>query len=263
MTSSPSKQNGAGGIVMRRSAGGDGDRGRRVAALVGVDEPLQQLPLLGARLRGRPLEAVRRQVLLHRRPRSLQRAVGRGDAGVEDRRRLGRRLPEHVAQDQRRPLPRRQDLHRGQERQLDRLPGDDRGVRLLVGRPRSRRADGRGTAAATGPRRTSASPAPVVFGCGSCPGRRWWRRGTATPAASSPSSVLAVTPRPQERLLDGVLRLVERRQHPVAVDVELAPVTPKQSPRTRCCPPGRPIRVIGSDRRARPLAAPRCCRRDR
>ena len=36
---------------------------------------------------------------------------------------------------------------------------------------------------------------------------------------------VAGAPRTQERLLYGVLRIVERREHPVAVDVELAPVT--------------------------------------
>ena len=39
-----------------------------------------------------------------------------------------------------------------------------------------------------------------------------------------PSNPVAAPPRPEERLLHGVLGLVERGEHPVAVDVELAPV---------------------------------------
>ena len=41
---------------------------------------------------------------------------------------------------------------------------------------------------------------------------------------SSPVELLPLSPRPQERLLHGVLRFVERGEHPVAVDVQLAPV---------------------------------------
>ena len=40
----------------------------------------------------------------------------------------------------------------------------------------------------------------------------------------SPSNGVAIAPRAQERLLHRVLRLVERRQHAVAVHVQLAPV---------------------------------------
>ena len=36
---------------------------------------------------------------------------------------------------------------------------------------------------------------------------------------------VAGPPRPQERLLDRVLGLVKRGEHPIAVDVELAPVS--------------------------------------
>src|SRR6266542_5808977 len=43
---------------------------------------------------------------------------------------LTRRPAEHIAQDHHRPLPRRQMLDRGQERQFDRLLRDEGGVRL-------------------------------------------------------------------------------------------------------------------------------------
>ena len=43
-------------------------------------------------------------------------------------------MAEHVAQDQRGSLARRQHLHRGEERQLDGLPPDDHRVGLILGR---------------------------------------------------------------------------------------------------------------------------------
>ena len=53
------------------------------------------------------------------------------------------------------------------------------------------------------------------------------RRDPVEPGPNERAAVerLARPPRPQERLLDGVLGLVERGEHPVAVDVELAPVS--------------------------------------
>ena len=123
-----------------------------------------------------------------------------------------------------RALARGQELDEGEEGELDRLAGD-RGRRRAPPRSgRPRRAAGRGTAAATGGRRTSrpsrdaARPAPQT------------RRGTAfVPVEPRPQPGPGVEPRPpapraQERLLDEVLRLVERAEHPVAVDVQLAPV---------------------------------------
>src|SRR5919109_1307550 len=53
--------------------------------------------------------------------RPLQRAVRRGDAETERVSDLSRRPPQDVTQDERRALPRRQQLHRGDERQADRL----------------------------------------------------------------------------------------------------------------------------------------------
>jgi hypothetical protein len=64
---------------------------------VRVDEALEQRPLLGARLFREPLRAPRRQVLLHRRARSLERAVGGCHGRVEQGRRLVGRPAEDVA----------------------------------------------------------------------------------------------------------------------------------------------------------------------
>ena len=132
--SSPSKRYGAGGIVMRRSWRRDRDRERGVTALVGLDERGEQGPLLGARRPGRPLRAPGRQVGLHRRARTLERAVRRRNAGLEERGGLHGRPAEHVPGDQRRPLPGREELHRREECQLDGLALDHDGVGLVVGR---------------------------------------------------------------------------------------------------------------------------------
>ena len=52
------------------------------------------------------------------------------------------------------------------------------------------------------------------------------RRDAIEPGTEQRAAVerVAAAPRAQERLLHGVLRLVERGEHPVAVDVQLAPV---------------------------------------
>jgi hypothetical protein len=89
-----------------------------VVALEGVDVPGQELLLLGVdRGRSVGVEVDR----LERGPRALERAVDRGDAGVEQLGHLGGLPAEHLAQDQHRALPRRQVLERGYERQADRV----------------------------------------------------------------------------------------------------------------------------------------------
>jgi hypothetical protein len=191
---------------------------------VGVDEPVQQVTLLGARLARRPVEPVRRQVLGHRRPGPLEGAVGGGDAGVEQRRGLGRRPAQHVPQDQRRPLPGRQDLQGDQERQLDRLPADDLLVGRVVGRDdlveqpvrvglQPRHPDARplpGRPPGTAPQHVEAH----VGGDAVQPG----------PEQDVAAELVPVAPRPQVGLLERILGLVEAGQHPVAVDVQLAAV---------------------------------------
>ena len=139
------------------------------------------------------------------------------------RRRLGRRPAEHVADDQRRALSRRQDLQGGEERELDRLALDDDRVRLLVARrdlvqqPVRVRLQPRHLGEGV-QHRHPPGPAPDHVEADV-------RRDPVQPRTErAPPRTVAAAPRPQERLLHGVLRLVERGEHPVAVDVQLAPV---------------------------------------
>ena len=106
--------------VVRR----DRHRGLGIAPLVRVDEPVEELPFLRVRRRGRPVEAMLREVLLHGGARPLHCAVGRGDARLEECGGLRGRPAEHVTRDQRGALARRQHLERGEERELDRLALD-------------------------------------------------------------------------------------------------------------------------------------------
>ena len=79
---------------------------------------------------GRPVEAASRQPLLQDRPCPLQRALDGRDAHAERLSRLARGPTEQVAQDRRRPLPRRQVLDR-EERELDRLLLHHTGLRRV------------------------------------------------------------------------------------------------------------------------------------
>ena len=88
--------------------------------------PLRVLGVGGCR----PLEPSRREPLLHRRARPLQRAVHGGDAHLEYRGGLVCGPVERVAEDQDRALARRKMLDRGEKRELDRLSRDDRVIRL-------------------------------------------------------------------------------------------------------------------------------------
>ena len=133
-----------------------------VAALVGVDEAREQRALVRARLRRGPSARRVRQLRAQRRARALQRAVGGGDAECRAASAVSAAdQPEHVAQ---RSATARwrggSSWIDGEERELDRLAGDDDRVRLLVAAARPRRAAGPGTAAATAPRRPcSGAPA--------------------------------------------------------------------------------------------------------
>ena len=130
----------------------------------------------------------------HGGPRPLQRAVHRSLADLEHVRRLRRPEAEHVPEYQRRTLPRRQFLHRRDERQRDRLLGlvsrlraDDQIRHLVQQRIRERRKPQR-LAVARGlgrPRRPRPAPAAAA---GRSPAARsgtgWWRFGTARYAAT-------------------------------------------------------------------------------
>ena len=210
---------------MRMSSDGDRHGGLGVAALVGVDEPLEQLALLGARLA---------------RPTSPRGAPAGGPASSPARaaarcwpprrvvsssaRRLVGRPAEHVAHDQRRPLARRQHLQRREERELDRLALDGDRVRLvragrdLVEQPVGVRLQPRHL----GERRAASRRAASCAAAGR--GRRSWRCGRATPGRATALEAVAAAPGAQERLLHRVLGLVERGEHAVAVHVQLAAV---------------------------------------
>ncbi len=174
--------------------------------------------------RAGPVGAALRQVLAHGGTGPLQRAVRRGHAHIQQHRRLAGGPAQHVPGDQRGALPRRQDLERGHERQLDGLPLDHGRVGLLAGRGRlvqqpvrvrlepghlgERPQHG-------GPVRTAAEGIQAhVRGDAVQPGAEQRAAAETVPAA----------PGTQERLLHRVLGVVERGEHAVAVHVQLAPV---------------------------------------
>jgi hypothetical protein len=72
------------------------------------------------------------EALFHRRSGALQRAVHRRDADVEEPGGLGSGPAEDVPRDQDNSLARRQELDRGDERELDRLLRDDRLIRAVL-----------------------------------------------------------------------------------------------------------------------------------
>jgi hypothetical protein len=198
-----------------------------------------------------PVEAAVGQLLAHRHARPLQRAGHRCDGQLEGVGGLRRRPAEDVAQDEHRPLPRRQVLDSDDERQLDRLPRHHRflrvlgehpvGVRLQVGHLGvGVRQPGRYGCAVVallqevqaGVRRDPVQPGP--------------QRGVALER-------LPLVPRSQERLLRHVLGILVVREHPVAVHLQLAPVALGDE--------GEPRRVARAGRRdERGLVGAQGCR---
>ena len=161
---------------------------------------------------------------------------------------LLRRPVEDVAQDQDRALARRQQLDRGEERQLDRLARDRRPCRARPRAARSRRAGGPGRAGARAPRRATGASATGEPPVGAPDRVEADVRGDPVeprPEGRRAVEGLAGAPRPQEGLLDGVLGLLERAEHPVRVHVQLAPVAARRGRRRRC---RRRSRSSASDR---------------
>ena len=196
IASRPSNQVGCGGIVRRASSRSSAASAVDVGALVGVHVAAQQLALLVARLAPPRAHSVRRSP--GRRSRSVARArwsalFTDGDARLEQRRRVLGRPAEHVAQDQHRPLSRRQVLDRGEERELDRLARDDDGAGLVLRRRgrleqpvgvglQPRELGGRPTAGGrVGRRRRPAAASPGGACCAARRGTRWSRSGRARP----------------------------------------------------------------------------------
>ena len=142
---------------------------------------------------------------------------------------------EHLAQDQDRPLPRRQVLERGDERESDRLAGDGDVGRIAAGRDgavvrygldpgrlgqRRRRA----AASAVSGRVEVDRPGPSL--ARALHVEADVRRDLVQPRAEGRPALerVVAAPRPDERLLDRVLRLERRAQDPVAVAGQLDPV---------------------------------------
>jgi hypothetical protein len=136
----------------------------------------------------------------------------------------------HVPQDQHGPRARREVLDRDQVRHLDRLPRDGDGLRFVrvargqlveqpvrVGLQPQHLAAGRRLRAALGEQ--------VQAGVGGDPVQPGPKRRPALEG-------LPPSPGAEERLLDGVLGVLERPEHPVAVHVQLPPV-PLRQPRER------------------------------
>ena len=226
MTSSPSNSSGAGGIVMRRSCDGDRHRERRIAALVGLDEAGEQRALGVARLAGGPLGRV-------------ERADARPASRVPAAARCSRPRPTCRA-------PRRSRLA-GQ-------PSTSRAIRVARWRGGSTWSAARnassivsrvtttdsGSSSGGAISSSSTSGYGVIHGTSRIVSTELSRRALRRMASRQtfvailyshartsalPSKPIACPPRPQERLLHGVVGLVERGQHPVAVDVQLAPVS--------------------------------------
>jgi hypothetical protein len=106
-----------------RVAGQQGDQAVDVVGLVGVGEALDQPTFLGGARRGRALLAGAWEALSEGGAGALERALDRVFGGLEHGRGFCGGEAEHVAQKEDRPLVRGQVLQRGDERELDRLPG--------------------------------------------------------------------------------------------------------------------------------------------
>jgi hypothetical protein len=201
----------------------DGGEAAGVGAFAVLDVAGEQLALGPRRIgAGRPLEPPLGQVLPHAGACALQRAVDRCDARLEQVCGLSRRAVEHVAEDEHGTRQRREVLDRGQERKLDRLLLDYRGVRLIllghellqqlvrVGlQPRDLTRD--------------SDPRALVQGI-----EAGVRRDLVQPRADRRASRERgpAAPGAQEGLLHEILAVVEGAQHAVAVQVQLASMPP-------------------------------------
>ena len=151
-----------------------------------------------------------------------RRALHRGRTGLQHRGDVSDREAEHVAQEQRRGLTRRETLQRGDERQLDRLSclvaDFGRGVRLqprdLVAGRRFRRVERRDGLGRWAPLAATDRIQAPVGGDAIQPGAQ--RR--------QPGEAVEATPRRGQRVLQHIVRVRDRTQHPVAVHVQLAQV---------------------------------------
>ena len=177
----------------------------------------------------------RRPAALQAGARPLERAVDRFDGRAQHVGHLARLESEDVAQDKDRELARRQDLEGGHERQRDRF------VLLVAGLRAERHVDGtleEGVGVRLEPEdfaepgrlgRLNLGHVPLL---GRASGGRSTRvetpvggdpvePGAERSASLEPSEAL---PSGQQRLLEGVLGILEGSEHPVAVHLQLAAV---------------------------------------
>ena len=215
--------------------GKQGDDAVHVAALVGAGEPLDEL-LLGDRVRGRRFGAGR-VIAPQGGAGTLERAGHGLLGGAEDAGRLAGGEPEHVAQEQHGPLPRWQPLHRGDEGQRDRLARLVAGLRSWSGggqpleqvvrtglEPGHLAEPGRLGRRGAGRHRplAPAGGAPhVQAAAGGDPIQPGPDRGAPLKAAQA-------LPGRQQRVLHGVLGVLHRTEHPVAVHPQFPLVRPDE-----------------------------------
>jgi hypothetical protein len=120
-------------------------------------------------------------------------------------------------------LPRRQQLNRCDERELDRFLLDELGFGPVVGR---RELVQQAIGIRLKPWNRGQGPRRLVGFCAGAPLERIQAgiRGDAVEPRSkgrAASECPPVTPRAQEGLLDEIFRVLERAHHPVAVDLKL------------------------------------------
>ena len=203
-----------------------GDRAD-VAALPGGDELADQhAQALVPERAQRRLLALAGEALVDGLVRALERAVDRGGRRLQRLGDLGAREAEHLAEDQHRALARGQVLERGDERELDALA-------LLVGE-----AGVAGRARPTAARRHRLAEPVVRVGGRAVVDREHELgppldepqagvgRDRVEPRAQRAAALepRQPAPRAEQRLLQRVLGVLDRAEHPVAVGVQLGAV---------------------------------------
>ena len=177
----------------------------------------------------RPLEPCCRKSLLQRRTRTLKRTVHGGKAHLEHRSGVVRWPVERIAKDQDRSLSRRKMLDRCEECELDRLSHDGGVVRLralvdeAVGVRLQPREVGRRNRTGAEIRSRAflvwhEAPRPALEDPEAGVGRDPIEPGSERRA---PVVRLAAAPGAEEGVLDCVLGVLERAEHPVGVHLQL------------------------------------------
>ena len=196
------------------SCGGDGHGGRGVAPLVGVDEPLEQR------------SAPRRSAPRPTTPRAAPGGAPASSRAPAAARCSPRRRSSRAATPSRPPASRARPGRSAPRAGAAAGPAWPRGTRARSSparRPRASGCSSLGADLVQQPVRVRLQPRHLgeraqrrhagASSAGACRGRRSWRSGRATARNSAPpSKLVAAAPGPQQRLLHGVLGLVERRR---------------------------------------------------